>query len=204
MSFAVCPLCPLMGHDADSCRANLGADGRVSCFTCGQVNLVLPESTRHFPLSVRRLLTKLGGTTDPKAPVFRVTNVFDQADELAKSRDFSYRAFAAAAQDIDASVFDVNRVVLAADEYNLQTITLKFTPGDLEASERVPTGTRIDDDNCQLSLRQRGLPEHICRAVGIMIEEGFRVVNIHQGVALRISLVKGAREGIHAEVTFHN
>jgi hypothetical protein len=193
-----------MGHDADSCRANLGADGRVSCFTCGQVNLVLPESTRHFPLSVRRLLTKLGGTTDPKSKVFRVIHVNNQADEMGKSPDFSYRAFAAAAQDIDASAFDVNRVVLAADEYNLETITFTFTPDDVEASERVPTGARIADGDCELSLRQRGLPEHCCRAVATMIEEGFRVVNIHQGVALRISLVKGAREGIHAEVTFHN
>src|SRR5271170_2691477 len=76
---AACNVCQIRdGNPNGESRANLGADGRVSCVLCGRVSTVVPpgaQAVYQLPELVRETILELISSTSVDAVTFRVGGV---------------------------------------------------------------------------------------------------------------------------------
>ncbi len=178
---ATCPYGLLLGHDADSCRANKLADGRIYNVIFGRVSTTIPDSARKIfsePLLVRLLVAELIAVQRFEDEPFRLTAV-SSGDGVG-----------AVAQGLGPE--DVMTTVsLARGRFVDERIEISYTARDLEAAAVPEDSFGQAYDRSRIALT---VPVSIDRAAGELTKAGYRLVHADRDtVGSRLVFVLGRR-----------
>jgi hypothetical protein len=177
IGFAVCPACQLVGHDADSCRANQLSDGRVKCFNCGSFIAPFDASAatvRQMPYQLKTLVALLLREHDGRVPLLRLAGASFGPDGSSSQAAF------ACAQGNEGVILNGGNLQFSAGEYSFGKLSVRFMAdelADVPAEFTCPRNYEPDVETRQLlqDLQTRNCPAALVSAIGRLVSVGFTV-----------------------------
>lgn len=178
---AACPVCQIReGNPNGESRANLGADGRVSCVLCGRVSTTVPASAAavyQLPEVVRAAILALISSNSVDAVTFRLGSVMTGD---------GYGAY-----HLGGSIDSIlTSITLACGQFADAKVEISFCGSDIKFATEPSREIGQDYDRKSVGCR---VPVDIDQAAQRLVAEGFRFVGATIGETMRsLRFIKGS------------